>query len=155
MPNGMEKNNIIYKIIIGFPEPKQLQEILNLYNSIFPDADSKFFKNRLKENPESFLAIAYHKNKSVGFKLGYPYSYNTFYSWIGGVLTEYRNQKIATKLLNFMEDYALSSGFTKLRTKSMNRFKPMIIHNLKNGFDIVNLYTNSKGQTKLVFEKML
>jgi len=35
----------------------------------------------------------------------------------------------------------------------MNTFKPMMILNLKNGFDIVNIYTNTKGQTKIVFEK--
>jgi hypothetical protein len=37
----------------------------------------------------------------------------------------------------------------------MNRFKPMMILNLKNGFDIVQVYTNDSGQTKVVFEKTL
>ena len=37
----------------------------------------------------------------------------------------------------------------------MNRFKPMMILNLKNGFSITKVYTNTKGQTKIVFEKQL
>lgn len=155
MPSGMEKSNVSYKTFIGFPKPKQLQEIIDLYVAIFPDADITFFNNRLKENPNSFLVIAYQSNKHVAFKLGYPYSNNTFYSWIGGVLPDYRNQKIATTLLHVMEEYALNYGFKKLRSKSMNRFKPMIILNLKSGFDIVKVYTNSKEQTKIVFEKNL
>lgn len=155
MKNGMEKNDVIYKTIIGYPKPKQLQEIVDLYMSIFPDADIAFFNKRLKEKSDSFLAIAYQKHEPIGFKLGYPYSKTTFYSWIGGVLPKFRNQKVATTLLHLMQEYALSSGFSTLRTKSMNRFKPMIILNLKNGFDILNVYTNSKDQTKIVFEKRL
>jgi len=37
----------------------------------------------------------------------------------------------------------------------MNRFKSMMILNLKNGFDIKSVYTNEVGQTKVVFEKTL
>jgi len=37
----------------------------------------------------------------------------------------------------------------------MNSFKPMMILNLKNGFDIVSVYTNVTNQTKIVFEKEL
>jgi len=42
-----------------------------------------------------------------------------------------------------------------MRTKSMNRFKPMMILNMKSGFDITNIYTNDVGQTKIIFEKDL
>ena len=37
----------------------------------------------------------------------------------------------------------------------MNQYKPMMILNLKRGFDIVDIYTNTKGQTKIIFEKEL
>ena len=37
----------------------------------------------------------------------------------------------------------------------MNQYKPMLILNIKNGFDIVQIYTNDSGQTKIVFEKEL
>lgn len=37
----------------------------------------------------------------------------------------------------------------------MNAYKPMMISNLKNGFNIINVHTNAKGQTKIVFEKLL
>ena len=52
-------------------------------------------------------------------------------------------------------NYLKEKGYQRIRTKSMNRFKPMMILNLKNGFDIVQVYTNDSGQTKIVFEKDL
>jgi hypothetical protein len=34
----------------------------------------------------------------------------------------------------------------------MNRFKPMMILNLTKGFEITKVYTNSKGQRKLLLK---
>ncbi len=58
-------------------------------------------------------------------------------------------------MTHMQEDYAKQNGYKILRTKSMNHFKPMMILNLKNGFDIVKFYTNDSNQTKIVFEKSL
>lgn len=151
----MEIDKVVYKVVQGYPNAGQLKKITTIYKSLFSDADINFFIKRLNDNPKTFLILAYKNEILIGFKIGYPYSSDTFYSWIGGVLPEYRNQKIATVLLNLMEDYAIKSEFKKLRTKSMNQFKPMMILNLKNGFDIVKVYTNTIGQTKIVFEKKL
>ena len=62
---------------------------------------------------------------------------------------------IASKLSEMQEEAVVKKGYTKLRTKSMNRFKPMMPLNLKNGFDIVQVYSNEYGQRKIVFEKSL
>jgi len=155
MPNGMGKSKIIYTTINGYPEDIFFEDIVNLYSEIFEDADVEFFKNRLKQKPDSLSVLAYSNNKIVGFKIGYPYNENTFYSWVGGVLLKFRRQGIASQLAKIQEAYAKENGFTKLRTKSMNTYKPMMILNHKNGFDITKFYTNTKGQAKLVFEKAL
>ena len=70
-----------------------------------------------------------------------------------GVLPTYRNQGVAKKLAQLQEQRAKKDSFIKLRTKSMNSYKPMMILNLNNGFDIVSVYTNTANQTKIVFEK--
>ena len=155
MQNGMEKNNISFQVLNELPNKVTLQEITVLYTSIFKNADITFFKNRLEENLNALLVLAYHNEKLIGFKIGYPYNKDTFYSWIGGVLSEYRKTRIGTNLLITLEKEVKTLGYKKLRTKSMNAYKPMLILNLKNNFDIVNFYTNSKGQTKIVFEKKL
>ncbi|MCF6294937.1 MAG: GNAT family N-acetyltransferase [Flavobacteriaceae bacterium] len=151
----MVKNSILYKTIEGIPDTEIYQDIVNLYSEIFEDADLKFFKKRVEKHAKLFSVLAYHDNKLIGLKIGYPYREDTFYSWIGGVHAEFRRQGVAINLAINQEEYAKTKGFTRLRTKSMNQYKPMMILNLKNGFDIINIYTNTKGQTKIVFEKLI
>jgi GNAT superfamily N-acetyltransferase len=155
MLNGMVKNNVSYKTIESIPDENIYQELAKLYATLFKGADLIFFKQRIEEQEKALYVLAYNDAILIGFKIGYPYNDNTFYSWVGGVHPDYRNQGIAKQLVKLQEDYAKNKGFTKLRTKSMNQFKPMMILNLKNGFDIKNIYTNTKGQTKIVFEKII
>ena len=155
MQNGMENAKHTYASVNGHLKPEILIQVLALYAEIFKDADIEFFKQRLKENPKFHIDLSYNEEKLIGFKIGYPYNSNTFYSWVGGVHSNFRYQGVASKLAQFQENYAKKEGFTKLRTKSMNQYKPMMILNLKNGFSITNIYTNSIGQTKIVFEKIL
>ena len=151
----MNHQNIHFKIIEGIPEQKYLNELVALYTDIFEDAVEKFFIQRIHTKQQILSLIAYQNNIPVGFKIGYLYNTNTFYSWVGGILPKYRRKGIASSLAKQQEHWAKNNGFTKLRTKSMNRFKSMLILNLKNGFDITQVYTNEKGQTKIVFEKLI
>lgn len=155
MQNGMENVNITYKTVFGKPNTSMLSELTALYPTIFEDADVPFFHNRINEHPKLFTALAYTNNLLVGFKIGYPKTSTIFYSWVGGILPEYRNKGIAMQLAQLQEEHAKEQRFTIVSTKSMNRFKPMMILNLKRGFNITKIYTNTKGQTKVVFEKVL
>ena len=155
MPNGMEKVKIIYKTISGDLDEIELLKVLNLYSCIFEDADIPFFKHRFTSQEKSLTLLAFYNSELVGFKIGYPYNKSTFYSWIGGVHLNFRKQGIASKLAALQEKKVKSLGLTKLRTKSMNQYKPMMMLNLKNGFDIIKIYTNDSEQTKIVFEKAL
>ncbi|PNQ74701.1 GNAT family N-acetyltransferase [Hanstruepera neustonica] len=151
----MEDNDIKYHTIEGLPKNDLLDEILCLYQDIFSDADSKFFIERIQQELNVFSVLAFNNGKLIGFKIGYPKNQEIFYSWIGGVKTQYRSQGVGKTLAELQEVHAKHFGFQKLQTKSMNRFKPMMILNLKNGFNITKVYTNEKGQTKIVFEKDL
>jgi predicted GNAT superfamily acetyltransferase len=155
MQNGMVKDNISYKTIEGIPDENTYQELAILYTTLFKDADLEFFKQRIYDQTKPLFVLAYSDKVIIGFKIGYPYNDDTFYSWVGGVHPKYRNQGIARQLAKLQEDYVKNNGFVKLRTKSMNHFKSMMILNLKNGYNITNIYTNTKGQTKIVFEKQL
>ncbi|OSY87046.1 hypothetical protein WH52_13360 [Tenacibaculum holothuriorum] len=147
------KDQIQYSVIEGIPNQEQMEELLTLYTTIFKDAQPKFFIERIETKTQLLCLIACDGNIPVGFKIGYQYNPNTFYSWVGGVLENYRKKGIAKTLALLQEKWVRKSRFSKLRTKSMNQYKPMLILNLKNGFDIVQVYSNEKGQTKIVFEK--
>ncbi len=149
----MNDQNIKIKSIQGIPSNEVLNELLTLYTSVFEDAIVDFFMERISTKEDVVSIIAYKNEVPVGFKIGYRYNESTFYSWVGGVLLNHRKEGIAKQLAAIQESIAKEKGYTKLRTKSMNRFKPMLILNLKNGFDIVQVYTNQKGQQKIVFEK--
>jgi len=151
----MEHDKFTFKIVEGIPSKKLLLEILIVYKSIFEDYKLDFFKERIHKKEDILMILCYQQKQLLGFKIGYRYNDIAFYSWVGGVLPENRGNGIAKQLAQLQEQKAIEKGYQALRTKSMNRFKPMMILNLKNGFDITNIYTNEVGQTKIVFEKIL
>lgn len=151
----MESVDITYKTIKGQPDPETCDELVNLYSEIFDDADPAFFMTRLNQQSDIISILAYNGSHLVGFKIGYRYSPSTFYSWIGGVKHPFRNHGIATTLAIKQEEMAKWNKYTKLRTKSMNQYKAMLLLNIKRGFQITQVYTNQSGQTKIVFEKKL
>lgn len=155
MPNGMENDKFTFKIIEGVPSKELVEDILVVYKSIFEDYKLDFFKDRIHQKENLLIVLCDYQNQLVAFKIGYRYNSTTFYSWVGGVLPEQRHKGIAKQLAQLQEEKVKAKGYQTLRTKSMNRFKPMMILNLKNGFDIKNVYTNELGQTKIVFEKLM
>ena len=51
--------------------------------------------------------IAEIENQSVGFKIGYDrFKDGSFYSWMGGVLPEFRKKGVASALADFQENWA-------------------------------------------------
>ena len=132
-----------------------IRQLLILYDALFEDAKLDFFVDRIHSKENTILNLCYEDSKLIGFKVGYRYDENTFYSWVGGVLSAFRKQGIAQQLMKLQHQKAKEKGYQKVRTKSMNRFKPMIILNLINGFEIQQVYTNDSGQTKIIFEKRL
>lgn len=150
----MSEHTFTYRVVEGVPEQK-VHELLDLYSALFEDAKLDFFTNRIHLKKDLVTILCYHDNLLIGFKLGYRYNDTTFYSWIGGVMPKYRKQGIAQQLMMLQHSWVKENNYQKVRTKSMNRFKPMMLLNLKNGFDIVNVYTNDSQQTKIIFEKVL
>lgn len=45
------------------------------------------------------------------------------------------------------------NGYHKVRTKTKNKWRDMLILNLKNGFEIIGTYTDEKGEPKIILEK--
>ncbi len=149
----MGNDKFTYNMLEGHPSKELLEDILFVYKSIFDDYKLNFFKERIHHKEDVLIVLCYNENQIVGFKIGYRYNNTTFYSWAGGVLSEFRRHGIAHKLAQLQEQRVKEKGYMKMRTKSMNRFKPMMILNLKNGFNIKSMYTNDVDQTKIIFEK--
>lgn len=51
--------------------------------------------------------------------------------------------------------YLKETGYKVVQTKTMNRWRNMLILNIKNGFDVIDTYTDDKGLHKIRLEKRL
>ena len=155
--SGMENNNatIVYKQFEALPEKSVLTNVIAVYKELFTTASEAKFIERINCKHNVLLVVAYFKTNLVGFKLGYEQDSKTFYSWVGGVLPAYRRKGIAQNLMQ-LQNYAVNEkGYEFIRTASTNQFKPMMQLNLKSGFDIIDVYKDVDGKTKILFEKQL
>jgi GNAT superfamily N-acetyltransferase len=121
----------------------------------FGEWDPKWFYSKFDQHKDYLLLIANVDGKSVGFKLGYPIDENKYYSWLGTVVPESRRKGVAQALLQAQHKWCKKEGYKIIQTKSQNRFKKMIILNLKNGFDIIDIHGSDEGGMKIVMEKAL
>jgi len=120
---------------------------------IEPAGEEEYHK-RLK-GKRHLVLIAWEGEKPVGFKVGYERA-DYFYSWMGGVLPDYRKMGIARKLAEFQEDWARKAGFKKLLFKTRNEHKGMLIFALKNSFDIVGFTEKEKtSANRILLKKVL
>lgn len=108
-----------------------------------------------KAGAQPLLLIAESKGQIAGFKLGYPLSAGTFYSWIGGVSPAFRKQGVAKGLLRLQEQIVKDNGFTKIRVKGMNKFPAMLRFLIYEGYAITEVEQGDPGNAKIVFEKAL
>ncbi|MEH7522412.1 GNAT family N-acetyltransferase, partial [Bacillus sp. JJ1503] len=93
--------------------------------------------------------------KLIGFKIGYALDDNKFYSWMGGVDINYRKFGVASTLMEKQHQYVRELGYSVVQTKTMNKWRNMLILNIKNGFDVIDTYTDEKGIHKIILENNL
>ncbi len=149
------QSELTFKLLSN-PTKLELEKLKHIIKDVFGEWDPKWFLGRMEQYSRTCLVYCSNsENKIIGFKVGYATSPEVFYSFIGGVSPQFRQNGIAKQMSKMQEDWCRESGFTKLTTKSMNRFKSMMIFNLKNEFDIVGTKLDTSGKVKVLFEKVL
>lgn len=121
----------------------------------FGEWDAKWFYAKFKNHNRFYLIKAVLEGQVVGFKLGYEEESSIFYSWLGGVIPEYRNLGIASTLINKQHEWCREQGYKKVQTKTQNRFREMFILNLKHGFSVIGCHESEEGGFKIILEKPL
>lgn len=112
-------------------------------------------ESRLRDKPHLIL-VAKEGKAPVAYKIGYQISKGEFYSWLGGVTPACRKQGIATKLRTQQELWALTSGYTKISVKSMNRYPAMLQLLISSGYAISGYEDNgTQLASKICFLKEL
>lgn len=133
----------------------EIEIIGALMAKIFGDWDEVSFFSTLNNHNKFHLLIGSAEEKPVAFKLGYEINSKEFYSWLGGVDPEYRDLGIASDLMLAQHDWCRSQGYAIVQTKTQNRFREMLILNLKHGFDIIGMHTTSEGDLKIILRKAI
>ncbi|MFC5713052.1 GNAT family N-acetyltransferase [Thalassorhabdus alkalitolerans] len=140
-------------IFNSLPEEKVLVGIVDLHKNIFGTSDDLITKMRSKQ--KLLVIIAMDGTKVIGYKIGYELDKNKFYSWLGGVDKNYRKHGIASELMEKQHRYIKEQGYSVIQTKTMNKWRSMLVLNIKKGFDVTDTYIDEKGLHKIILEKKL
>ena len=110
------------------------------------------YTNRLGAG--SLILVAHYQGTLAGFKAGYPSGeMGSFYSWMGGVLPDYRRKGIAQRLAKEQEQWAKDKGHSHIWFKTRNSNRAMIIFALKNGFSITEVQPKQRMQDYRILMK--
>lgn len=129
-------------------------------SKIIPEFDSPYEMNEYVKRcsgSNHLSLIANIGNILVGFKIGYDRNKDgTFYSWMGGVIPEFRRNGVAHHLANFQESWTMKNGYFSIRLKTRKKHKSMIEFSLNRGFLINKEVPNENpNETRIIMEKQL
>jgi predicted GNAT superfamily acetyltransferase len=144
-----------YQFIENQLSSQTLEALLELHFQVFSGQPREELIQEMKEAPRLLTIIAYQNQQMVGYKMGYRRKEGHFYSWLGCVSDEFRGQGIASKLMQLQHEWCKTHGYHTIRTMTYNRWRNMLILNLKHGFNIVGLLADTAGEPKIILEKKL
>ncbi|EPR9079846.1 GNAT family N-acetyltransferase [Cronobacter dublinensis] len=142
-------------ISIRHVQPEETAAIYRLIPEFAGGHDAQAIRQRIGGRVACAL-VAYDEAQPVGFKLGYETAPGEFYSWLGGVAPAYRRDGVAQRLLEAQERWAQEHGYARLRVKTRNQFRAMLMLLIRNGYQIIEL--EKKGEAadyRLLLEKSL
>jgi predicted GNAT superfamily acetyltransferase len=132
----MENNRLKIREISKVEIPDAIKISRIIFNST--DDNDKYHTQSLWEeklNRDGILLGAYLDGVLIGYKFGYREDSETFHSWMGGVLEEYRGQKVATELLHFQEKLLQSRGYKYVTVNTVkSKYPNMFNFLLKQGY---------------------
>lgn len=136
---------------------RELPVIVDLFSAVFrPARDRHYFERRLQGRLNPLLLLAQLDRKPVGFAVGYENKPRTFYSWLIGVLPEYRRAGIASQLMEAMAAWAKDQGYHIIRFEAFNTQRPMLHLAISQNYDIVGLrFDADTGQNLIILEHLI
>lgn len=141
-------------------KPSSIEECYRVAQLIPEFSDGQYSLEEYYRRVEAkrYIAlVAEIDGEPAGFKIGYESEDpQIFYSWMGGVIPKFRKEGVARKLAKEQEKIAQENGFLKIRFKTRNYLKPMLIFALKNGFDIKQVECREDiSENRIILEKDL
>lgn len=141
-------------VVVGQGE---LELVTSLYNEIFiPKREQEFFRRRLSGRYNSLILIANLDGRPIAFSLGFELKPATWFSWLIGVLPDFRRMGIASQLLSAEHAWARDHEYAMLRYECHNRHRAMLHLALQTEYEIMGVRWDPDRQENMVlFEKSL
>ena len=96
--------------------PSELELVSELYNEMFtPHVDGEFFRNRFRGRHNVTTMVAMVDDRHVGFIIGFELMPTTFFSWVCGVLPDFRRMGISTQLMQAQHAWAFDHAYNTIR----------------------------------------
>jgi GNAT superfamily N-acetyltransferase len=147
---------VIYKNL----DSQTTQDLMLLAKSYFTDFNESDLSTRLSDKKNILFLLVFapvkdSDSKLVGFKIGFEKTDDTYYSWLGAVARDYKNLGIARELIKQQVMWCETMGYKFLETKTTNKWKEMLMLNLKSGFEITGTEFDSKKELKISLRKKI
>ena len=114
------------------------------------------FSKRLNSTVHLILT-AYDDHNPIAFKIGYQrHPDGSFYSWMGGVLPNYRRKGIGNNLANQQDAWARKNGYNSIKMQTRKKHKTMLALAISRGFQITRIIGKiSDSNTRIWMNKPL
>lgn len=156
---------IHYNVYSVLPPEPVLSSLLDLLTEVFANQSREEWLADLTGKattcPGFLLLLALDSSTVVGCKVGYQWQPDsipvegTFYSWLGGVSGLYRGKGVAGELMRQQHETCRANGYYTIRTHTYNRWREMLILNLRHGFEIVGTQPGKRGLTILMEKELV
>jgi GNAT superfamily N-acetyltransferase len=133
----------------------EIKLIAPVIEKAFGQWDEKWFYGKFRNHNKFHLLTAFVDGEAVAFKIGFELNAQQFYSWLGGVVPEFRGSGLASDLMKRQHEWCRAQGYNSVQTKTLNRFRDMFILNLRHGFDVIGGHQSDEGGYKIILEKRL
>lgn len=144
-----------YRQFEGLPDGKVLADLLRLHELVFGAGEADRMLREARNRHRLLTLVALAGQQVVGYKIGYERKPGHFYSWVGAVAPGFRRRGIASELMRRQHAWCREQGYGTIRTATKNKWRDMLILNLRHGFDIIGVYVDQRGEPKLILEKRL
>ena len=131
------------------------EELLAACRRIFPGFDAGYLVPRLHTVTDPVLFVARVGFRLTAFKLAYRRGPTLLYSWLGGVDPESRRMGVAAHLMRKQHGWARHAGYAAIETRTRATNNPMIMLNLRHGFEIAGYEIDHQGTAVVTQRKRL
>lgn len=136
-----------------------VQEVVHLSKQL-PEFDNPHEENIYEErmqNKSGLILVATVNGVLAGFKVGYDkFGDGSFYTWMGGVIPEFRRLGLAKKLAHHQEQYAINKGYNSIILKTRNKHRNMRLFAVSSGYDVIKVILMKQiEENRIVLKKVL